>query len=125
MVICRQSRLQGTPQSFYGLCNLSEELFYHENYIYIEYGQLWLVLISIKKKLKSLLEEQSPCHSGIARFPRGSLTVQFGGHFSSGDYLRSGIICGALVVLLAIACVTSVSVGLGSKERPRNGILCP
>ena len=37
----KQSRLKGTLQGFYG--NLSEELFDHENYIYIEYGQLWLV----------------------------------------------------------------------------------
>ena len=32
MVMQRQSRLQGTPQSFYGTCDLSKELFYHENY---------------------------------------------------------------------------------------------
>ena len=30
-------------QSFYG--NLYEEKFYHENYIDIEYGQLWLVSV--------------------------------------------------------------------------------
>ena len=55
MVKNRQSGLQGT-------CHLSEEIFYHGNYIYIKYGQLWLVFFSAKK-LKSLPEEQTPCHS--------------------------------------------------------------
>ena len=33
----RQNRLQGTPQSFYGTCDLSKELFYHENYAPINF----------------------------------------------------------------------------------------
>ena len=42
MVKNRQSGLQGTPQRFYmvHVLNLSEETFYHGNYIYIKYGQL-------------------------------------------------------------------------------------
>ena len=64
MVIYRQSRLQGTPQSFDG--NLSEELFYRENYFYIKYGQLWHVSVWVKN-LKSLSEESlTPCHSSFS-----------------------------------------------------------
>ena len=32
-------------RDLYGTCNLSEEIFYDENYIYIEYGQLCLVFV--------------------------------------------------------------------------------
>ena len=64
MVKNRQSRLKRhSAEILYGTCNLSGEIFHYENYIYIEYGQLWLVFVSAKKELKSLPEEQTPCHS--------------------------------------------------------------
>ena len=47
----------------------------------------------------------------------GSFRGRFGDHFRVGDHFGVGIISGAV-----LACVASVSVEFGSKERPRNGV---
>ena len=56
--------------------NLSEKLFYHENYIYIEYGQLWLVSLW-DKNLKEPLAPGSGITCGAVQllpiFPKSSI----------------------------------------------------
>ena len=81
---------------------LSEELFYHENYISIEYGQLWLFLFTIKKEISTqgknstpfLFFQQDHLWSKLGIIcSSGTFAVQFGDRFWSGELLQLGIIC--------------------------------
>ena len=85
MVTYKQSRLQG---------NLSEELFYHENYVYTEYGQLWLVSVYYKKNEISTRGKQLHARKNVAFhvIPRFAVHIR--------DHLRSnlGIISGLGII---------------------------
>ena len=51
--------------------------------------------------LKPWPEDQTSCRSSFSGgiiCGSGSFPLQFGGHFRSGDHLRSGIICGAVQI---------------------------
>ena len=61
---------------------LSKELFYHENYISIEYGQLWLFLFTIKKEIST----QGKKLHAIPHFPTGSFVVQTGDHLQFRNF---------------------------------------